>query len=1450
MTTERKIIPGSDVRKPVLPEEAEVLLNAHPLVQEAVVSCRTDVRGRARVVAYVVPVPEQTIDTLRARLDQDLVAAPDDFVFLAALPTTRDGAVDLESLHALPVIDAAFIAGWTQALASQAGISAVEVVPAHPIRRFGVKHRLDLYPGLDQPQTPAPRKSGEAVTSGTHGAGAQPATSAVAQAPAIAHGFPLNLPDDHPATLGDALRRAAARYPGHGITYVGEEGSETFQSYPQLLADAERCLGALTGLGVRPGDKVIFQLRDPREFLVAFWGCVIGGVVPVPVTVPADYAPGNAIVQKIVSAWRLLDKPLILTSGVLAPGLAGIFRLMDIGDARVLPFSDMPVDAVVPANFVATDDLCLLLLTSGSTGQPKAVMHSHRTLLSEAVGTIAHIGFGSEDVSMNWIPLDHVGAICFFHLRSVMTGCTQVIAQTQWILEQPIRWLDVMSRHRATDTWAPNFAYALVAEQADEIARQHWDLSSLRVMLSAGEAVVARTTRRFLRLMQVHGLAETAAHPAWGMSETASGLTYSSGFSLSASSDEDTTVEIGGPIPGTSLRIVDGDNRLLAEGEMGNLQVRGAGVMPGYYQNPEENRKAFTADGWFVTGDVGFVSGGKLTVTARAKDEIIINGVNYPAAEIEAIVDAVKDVEVSFSAACAVRSADGDTEELAIFFSPAPSATGRLAEVLRSISAEVASKFGIRPACLVPLARDRIPKTSIGKIQRSQLKQRLEAGELAAILKDVDVLTGTHVIPDWFYRKVWRAKAVHRRRPLKDLGLCVVFADASGLGNAVCARLQQAGLSCVIVEAGAEFAGPEADCYRIDPACAEHYGQLLRSIRERHGVIGQILHCFAYDDRREAIGSMQELAAAQSCGIYSVLHLVQALARTQGDSHAVGLTMAACRTQMTSAEDTANCLHAAAVGLLKTVQMELDWIRCRHVDLDAGPVGEHAGFILDELQSPVDEDEVAYRDGRRLVWGLAPAGFTQAADAPAPIRRGGLYLITGGLGRVGSFLAGELIGRHGARLILTGRTALPDPGEWPACQAQGGRTGERVRQYLELQSLGGDIVYEAADVADTGRLREIVAAAESRWNERLAGVFHLAVGGEIASQWQDMERHSVLGQTTDAFEQMFRAKVYGAWALYQLVRGRPEAFIVPFSSVIGLYGAANLVTYAAAHTFMNNYSLAQHHQGLRSYLFEWAEWSEHDADIDAQTFAEEDFHYATGFCPIPKQIARDCLIAGLWQAQPELIVGLDGGKLNVLWHVVDGPQPLRELAAFCVADGGVNEHPSLDALEVRDAFGVPGRCAVIWLPALPVCQDGQVDREALLAIRSGTGAAGRREDTPQTEAQKRIAAIWRDVLGMPRFGIHDNFFQLGGNSLAATRLVSQMRQTFRVSLDTRDLLERATILGLAELVDERQAQPQSAPPQQARNDVDAEVMLERLEEMSDSEVAKLLAQLQGEGAGS
>ena len=159
--------------------------------------------------------------------------------------------------------------------------------------------------------------------------------------------------------------------------------------------------------------------------------------------------------------------------------------------------------------------------------------------------------------ALNWMPLDHVGGVVMFHLRDVFTAGTQIHAPTHMVLGQPLKWLDWIDRYRATITWAPNFAYGLVNGQADAIREGRWDLSSMRFILNAGEAIVAKTTRRFMQLLAPHGLSATSMYPAWGMSETCSAVTFSHDFSRATTGDEDTFVSVGRPVPGVALRIAD-----------------------------------------------------------------------------------------------------------------------------------------------------------------------------------------------------------------------------------------------------------------------------------------------------------------------------------------------------------------------------------------------------------------------------------------------------------------------------------------------------------------------------------------------------------------------------------------------------------------------------------------------------------------------------------------------------------------------------------------------------------------------------------------------------------------------------------------------------------------------------------------------------------------------------
>lgn len=426
-----------------------------------------------------------------------------------------------------------------------------------------------------------------------------------------------------------------------------------------------------------PADAVLFQLSDTRQFVTGFWACALGGMAVVPLAAPpSGYERESSQLARLSDAWTALEQPWVLAPATARDGIGAALGRHGGGPPRVAVI-DALLDSPQDHNWhpATPDDLVLLLLTSGSTGKPKAVEQRHRNVLAYVASAVQQHGLTAADSSFNWMPLDHVGGVVMFHLRDVVLGARQVLAPTSWVLEDPLRWLDAVDRHRATSTWAPNFAYGLVADRLAAEPEQQWDLSCLRLAINAGEAVVARTARRFLAALHRFGLPDDAMHPVWGMSETSSGETDGV-LTLGNSSDDDPYVSCGRPHPGFAVRVVDEDGNPLPEGRVGRLQVRGAAVTDSYHRAPHHNAEAFRTGGWFDTGDLAFLRDGAVTLTGRAKDVIIVNGVNHSSQEIEATVEEIAGVERSFTAAVAVRtSATAPTDELAVFCVLSPKRT-------------------------------------------------------------------------------------------------------------------------------------------------------------------------------------------------------------------------------------------------------------------------------------------------------------------------------------------------------------------------------------------------------------------------------------------------------------------------------------------------------------------------------------------------------------------------------------------------------------------------------------------------------------------------------------------------------------------------------------------------------------------------------------------------------
>ncbi|GAA0585762.1 amino acid adenylation domain-containing protein [Streptomyces crystallinus] len=1287
------------------------------------------------------------------------------------LPRNPDGTLDTEALGRLPVIDTDAAERWERALTGLPGVRSATVTLEEATESTG-----RLYIG----------SSGARTQAAEHTSGATAATAV----PALSEG--PELPEPTVGSWAEALRRAAGGGPHAEVVHVRADGTETRRDYASLVEEASRVLGGLRELGLRPGDQVILQCEDTEDFLATLWGCLLGGFVTVPLTVPVSYATASAPVAKLEGVWEMLHRPWMITSASGEAGLRDLARRREWQGLRLTTTDALragPLDE--DWHTARPDDVALMLLTSGSTGLPKAVRLTHRNVLTRAAATAALNSLTEHDVSVNWIPLDHVTGVVMFHLRDVYLGCRQVHAPTSWILEDPLRWMELAHRHRASVTWAPNFAFGLVSEQAHRMAGRPWDLSPMRLVMNAGEVVVAATARRWLEVMKPFGLPQDVMHPCWGMSETSSVVTDTV-LAAEPQPGEETFVSCGLPYPGFAMRIVDDQDRVVAEGTAGRLQVRGTTVTHGYHDNEKANAESFTPEGWFETGDLAFLRAGELYITGRAKDVIIVNGVNHYSHEIESCVEELPFVVRSFTAACAVRTdPTAGTDELALFFHLEEGTD--VTQALRAIRGKVTREIGISPAHLMPVAAAVIPKTEIGKIQRTQLRKRFEAGEFDEVAQASEILLGsTATVPDWFLRPVWqRAERVHA--PAGPDGHTLVLAGRHTPGAEVAAAvaelLRAQGARCTVVTAGPEFGRDNAATYRVRIDATEDYGRLLDSLAVDDRPVDTVLHLGALGAGSGEPESAGELLEAQRDGADALLCLAQALTAQHTPGHRVALHFAAVRSQAVGADERPSYAHGAVGGLLKSLREELPWLSTVQVDLAAGGgPRERAELLLAEAAAPVTDAEVAFRDGQRWIRRLAPLP-APLPRRPAPAAEG-FQLVSGGLGGVAGRLAEHLLRTPGTRLLLVGRTQLPDEDSWDKHLAEGGPLARRVETLKSLRELG-EVRYASADTTDLDALRAAVEEAGAAWSAPLAGVVHLA--GRF-------EQRSVADLTLDEWRAALAAKVTGGWTLHRLAQEHGARSFVSFSSVNGYFGGSMSSSYAAANAFLDALAAHQRGAGLDAQSLAWSMWDELGM---SEGYGLKSLTEARGYRVLDASAALRSFDLARTLDEPHLLIGTDRAMPWVRGHVRSAPRPLHRLAGRVALE----EDADLGAL-----YTAAARTAAV--------ADGDW---VLRAAGSSTAeAAGEADDSAEglRRLEKILSAVWCRVLERDRVGVEENFFDLGGHSLLLVRAQGAVNEELGCDLSVVDLFSHPSVRALARHLTDigvggaapTEAPPQSAPP--------------------------------------
>ena len=403
---------------------------------------------------------------------------------------------------------------------------------------------------------------------------------------AFSDGGPLVLPPDVPMTLTEALIRTAGRVgDSKGVVFY-RDGDSRFLSYAGLLDSARCMLSGLRAHGLKAGDRAILQVDDLPGHFTAFWACALGGIVPTTVAIPPSYEDRNGVVNKLFNAWELLGRPAILTTEGLQPRIAGLRRRFEHERLDLIPIDDLGDHPPAPDLYDRRpEDILFLQLTSGSTGVPKCIQERDWSLVHHIIGSQRFNDYSGEDVTLNWLPVDHVVPILTYHLKDVYLGCQEIQVKTDRILSDPLAWLDLIEAHRVTHTWAPNFGFKLVSERLSSAAGRRWDLSSVKSFMNAGEQVTPPVVGEFLARVAPLGMPERAMQPAFGMAEACTCMTYNNEFGTGSSvrrflksslageleeADRDEPaaefIDLGPPIPGVQIRITDGQNRPVAGG--------------------------------------------------------------------------------------------------------------------------------------------------------------------------------------------------------------------------------------------------------------------------------------------------------------------------------------------------------------------------------------------------------------------------------------------------------------------------------------------------------------------------------------------------------------------------------------------------------------------------------------------------------------------------------------------------------------------------------------------------------------------------------------------------------------------------------------------------------------------------------------------------------------------
>jgi acyl-CoA synthetase (AMP-forming)/AMP-acid ligase II/acyl carrier protein len=557
-----------------------------------------------------------------------------------------------------------------------------------------------------------------------------------------------------------------------GIHYFQNEKNTKYSSYHELFHNARRILNYLAGKGIKEGQELVLQIDDISSFVEVFWACILGKIIPVPVTASMN----DEIRLKLFNIWGLLNEPWMCISKSLLDNLEIFSKKRDYAETyNQIRQRSIPVDSIHDSDKEAEikepsgGDIAFIQFSSGSTGDPKGVIMTHRNLLVNVEDIVTGCRADKEEVSVSWMPLTHDMGLIGCHFVCVFSGWNHCLINPTAFVRNPLLWLEKIQEYKATMTASPNFGFRHLLKSFKPERHKNLDLSSVKLIFNGAEPISVSLCNDFLDTFEGFGLKRNVIFTVYGLAEAGLAVSFPvPGEPLAAYKIDRNSMEIGKkvvfldpqengasfvsegkPLNHCSIQITDNANSPLADDVCGNISIKGVNVTSGYYNNETETEKTIDALGWLHTGDIGFIHNGSLVVTGRAKEIIFINGQNYFPHDLERIIHEMDAIQEGKLAVTSINTENNATDEILCFIVHKKGLDDFIA-LTSSINQWVMSKSGVAIQQFIPV--DKIPKTSSGKIQRVQLGDAYRRGEYNSILRQISGIAekkkpGTNEMP-------------------------------------------------------------------------------------------------------------------------------------------------------------------------------------------------------------------------------------------------------------------------------------------------------------------------------------------------------------------------------------------------------------------------------------------------------------------------------------------------------------------------------------------------------------------------------------------------------------------------------------------------------------------------------------------------------------------------------